>query len=170
MAYAENTAVPVERSRAEIEKLLRRHKCTQFVVGGDYEQHQAMVQFRAHNRIVRFLVKLPDPSDKVFNRDRNGWQLSPSGIQKKVEQAERQRWRALLLVIKAKLESVESNIATFEEEFLAHIVMPNDRVVGDLVAPLIERAYESGAMPRGMLPEGQQVSDERPAIDVKKVN
>jgi hypothetical protein len=51
--------VPVERTRAEIEKLLRKHRCTQFIVGGDYEQHQAMVQFRAHNRIVRFFMKLP---------------------------------------------------------------------------------------------------------------
>lgn len=170
MAFAENTSVPVERSRAEIERLLRKHKCSQFVVGGDYEQHQAMVQFRAHNRIVRFIVALPDPKDKQYSKDRNGWMLSPSGVQKKVEQAERQRWRALLLVIKAKLESVENNIATFEEEFLAHIVMPNDRQVGELIAPLIERAYESGAMPRGMLPEGQQVSDDVPAIDVKKVN
>jgi hypothetical protein len=66
----------------------------------------------------------------------------------------------LLLVIKAKLESVENHIATFEEEFLANIVMPNDRVVGDLVAPLIERAYESGAMPRSMLLEGEQISME----------
>jgi hypothetical protein len=156
--FAENTSVPVERTRAEIEKLLRKHRCAQFIVGGDYEHHQAMVQFRAHNRIVRFLVKLPDPADKAYSRDRNGWQLSVSGIAKKVEQGERQRWRALLLVIKAKLESVENHIATFEEEFLANIVMPNDRVVGDLVAPLIERAYESGAMPRSMLLEGEPIS------------
>jgi hypothetical protein len=168
VAYAENTAVPVERSRAEIEKLLKKHKCTQFMVGVDHETHSAMVQFRANNRIVRFVVKMPDPKDKAYSRDRNGWQLSPSGIEKKVEQGERQRWRALLLVIKAKLESVENQIATFEEEFLAHIVMPNDRTVADLVMPLIERAYESGSMPRAMLPEG--VTTESPVIDVKRVN
>jgi len=161
VAFAENTAVPVERSRAEIEKLLKKHGCSKFLVGNDDETHRAMVQFQAKNRIVRFLVTLPDPKDKLYSKDRNGWMLSPSGVQKKVEQAERQRWRALLLVIKAKLESVESHIATFEEEFMAQIVMPNDRTVGELMTPVIERAYTSGAMPRVMLPEA--VKDEQPA-------
>lgn len=57
-------------------------------------------------------------------------------------QAERQRWRALFLVIKAKLESVESRIATFEEEFLAHIVLPDDRTVADHIVPRIAQVYE----------------------------
>ena len=34
------------------------------------------------------------------------------------EQACRQRWRALALVIKAKLEAIDAEISTFEEEFL----------------------------------------------------
>ncbi len=66
-------------------------------------------------------------------------------------QAERQRWRALLLVLKAKLEAVESKIATFESEFLSHIVLPDDRTVAQHVMPLIAQAYETGAMPRRLL-------------------
>lgn len=150
MAYAETTTVPVEKSRVEIEKLLKKFKCTQFVVGSDSELRQAMVQFKAENRIIRFQVSLPDPDDKQFTaHPRYNWQRRTSGqIESAVAQAERQKWRALFLVIKAKLESVESKIATFEEEFLAHIVMPNDRTVGDMVLPLIDRAYTSGQMPK----------------------
>src|SRR5690242_9147945 len=120
MAYAANTSVPVERSRAEIERLLTRHKCSKFLAGVDHDAHRATVQFQAHNRIIKFDVVLPDPKDKKYQRDRNGWQRSPSGIEKLVDQETRTRWRALLLVIKAKLEAVESGIATFEDEFLAH--------------------------------------------------
>ena len=42
----------------------------------------------------------------------------------------RRRWRALLLVIKAKLESVESGIETFEEAFASQIVLANGQTVG----------------------------------------
>ena len=44
---------------------------------------------------------------------------------------------------KAKLEAVESGIATFEEEFMAHIVMPNGKTVGEMALPLIESAYKT---------------------------
>jgi len=39
-----------------------------------------------------------------------------------VERESMRRWRCLVLAIKAKLEAVESEIFSFEEEFLAHIV------------------------------------------------
>lgn len=67
------------------------------------------------------------------------------------EQGCRQRWRALALVIKAKLEAVESGITTFEEEFLAHIVMPDGMTVGNHVRPTIQAWYSGGQM-RPLLP------------------
>jgi hypothetical protein len=63
------------------------------------------------------------------------------------EVARRQRWRALALAIKAKLEAVESGIATFEEEFMAYIVLPDGQTVGEFLSPQIEAAYSSGRMP-----------------------
>lgn len=149
--YAENTKVPVIQSRGEIERLLSKHKCSQFGTAVDHEKHVARVQFTAHNRIIRFEINLPDPNDRKYKLDRHGWTLSATGIIKAVEQAERQIWRALLLVIKAKLESVENNIATFEEEFLAHIVMPNQQTVGQFILPVVNMAYETGRMPSDRL-------------------
>ena len=51
-------------------------------------------------------------------------------------------------MIKAKLEAVENSIATFEEEFLAHIVLPNDRTVADYVIPQVAAMYQTGHMLR----------------------
>jgi hypothetical protein len=149
MAFAENTSVPVEKSRAEIERLLSRHKCSKFMAGVDHDAHRATVQFAAHNRIVKFEIGLPDATDKKYRLDRNGWQRSPSGIEKIVQQEERTRWRALLLVIKAKLEAVESHIATFEDEFLAHVLLPNQQTVAQYIGPTVEKIYETGRMPIG---------------------
>lgn len=48
--------------------------------------------------------------------------------------------------IKAKLESIESGIETFEDAFLAHIMMPDGATVGEHAKPMIARSYESGTM------------------------
>jgi hypothetical protein len=143
--YAENTTVPVHRSRAEIEGLLVKHKASQYLTAHDSERGQAVVQFKIQNRIVRFVVKLPQLADYAKRRDRRGYTLTDAKKEDVRAQDERQRWRALLLVIKAKLECVENGIATFEEEFLAHIVLPNDQTVAQVILPRIADAYEGGS-------------------------
>ncbi len=59
------------------------------------------------------------------------------------------RW--LALVIKAKLEAVESGITMFEEEFLAHIVLPDGKTAGEHVIPAIESSYQTGKV-KALLP------------------
>jgi hypothetical protein len=135
--FAQNTKVPVVQTRAEIERLLGRHKAAQFGTAVDYQILKARVQFRLHDRIVRFVIDLPDP--KKYGRA------------ERLEQQERQKWRALLLVIKAKLEAVENAIASFEEEFLGYIVMPNDQTMAELAKPLIAGAYSTGRLPSQLL-------------------
>ena len=148
MAYAENTEVPVEKSRAEIERLLTRHKCSKFMAGVDHDLHRATVQFQAHHRIIKFEIVLPDPADPKFKKIKGQYlQRTAAGVAKVVEQEERTKWRALLLVIKAKLEAVESGIATFEDEFLAQVVLPNQQTVAEYIGPQVAQMYATGRMP-----------------------
>jgi hypothetical protein len=63
------------------------------------------------------------------------------------EKACRQRWRALALCIKAKLEAVEAGITQFEEEFYAHIVLPGGRTIYEETSEAVRVTYESGKMP-----------------------
>ena len=63
------------------------------------------------------------------------------------DQACRQRWRVLLLVIKAKLEAVTVGIPTIETAFLANIVLPDNTTAGEWMLPQIDRAYRTGEMP-----------------------
>ena len=60
------------------------------------------------------------------------------------EQACRQRCRALLLIIRAKLEAVESGMTTLESEFLANILLPDGGTVGQWLSPA---SLESSASP-----------------------
>ena len=97
------------------------------------------------------LVTLPLPakSDKQFHRTPTGRQRrNPADAERAWEQACRSRWRALLLVIKAKLEAVQVGISTVEDEFLAWTVLPGDaRTIGERLRPQIEESVKSGKPP-----------------------
>lgn len=150
MAYAENTEVPADRSRAEIDRLITKYGADQFLYG--WSGDEARVGFRMHGKMIQFSLLMPSQTDKRFTHYRHGRsgnlvQRTPEAARKEWEQSTRQKWRALALVIKAKLEAVESGITTFETEFLAHIILPNGQTVGQVMLPQIETAYENGKMP-----------------------
>lgn len=146
MRYAEKTVVGSDKSRAEIEKTLTRYGATGFMYG--WQQGNAIIAFEMMARRVKFMLPLPDRKAKEFTHTPNrGTLRSPQQQEEAYEQSVRQRWRALALVIKAKLEAVESGITVFEDEFLAHIVLPDGKTVGDFMRPQIDAAYTHGSMP-----------------------
>ena len=139
MPYAQGTQVPVDRTRAEIEKLLERHGAGGFVFGST--GGQALLAFEMKERRLRFLVPMPQA-----NKGRTD--------EHKVKAEIRRRYRALLLVLKAKLEAVESKIVTFDEEFLAHIVIQGNTTVGDRMVPELAGALKVGSLPPLLGPGG----------------
>lgn len=144
MAYAEKTSVSVERSKGEIEQILTRYGADEFGYAANHEQ--AMVQFKAQDRHVRFIITQPRRDDPLFTHTEKNKKRTEIQAEKEWEQARRQRWRALALVVKAKLEAVETGITTFEEEFLAHILLPNGQTVAETAIPALAKAYKTGKM------------------------
>lgn len=116
-----------------------------------WEAERAVIQFRMSERVIRFVVPMPDRNDREFTITPTGKKRSATQATAAWEQATRQRWRALALVVKAKLEAVDSGITEFEDEFLAHIVLPGGSTAGAWLRPQIADAYENQAMPP-MLP------------------
>lgn len=129
--YAEDTTVPAERTRGEIERLLKQQGAEGFLSGWDGDQ--VAIAFRLQERQVR--IDLPMPARTEFRTERQ------------YDQAVRARWRALLLVIRAKIEAIASGITTLEREFLADIVMANGQTVSSWAVPQIEQMYLTGRMP-----------------------
>lgn len=147
--YAENTTVSANKSRDEIEKILQRYGADQFMYG--WEDSLAVVQFRASERVIRFLLPMPDKNDREYTHTpTRGTKRTDAQAYQAWEQATRQRWRALALVIKAKLEAVEAGITEFQSEFLAHIVLPDGTTVGQWVTPQIDVVYNTGDMPKAL--------------------
>jgi hypothetical protein len=159
MSYASQTSVSVERSKAEIERTLQRYGASQFIYGWDRQEAVIgfVVAIDEQMRQVRFKVKVPDRA--AFIKTPTGRRRSPSQAEREWGQAQRQRWRALLLVIKAKLEAIEAGIATFEDEFLAYTMLPSGETVGEWMQPQLDEVYREGVMPgtlRLALPAGDE--------------
>lgn len=150
--YASQTSVSSEKSRREIEQTLIRYGATSFAYG--WQENAAMIGFKAHDRNIRLVLPMPDRDHCAFTRTPTGRARSASEADKAFEQAVRQKWRALALVIKAKLEAVESGIVTFEDEFAMHMVLPGGRTVAEHVLPAIDTAYDTGRVPSLLQIEG----------------
>jgi hypothetical protein len=115
--YAEDTRVPVDRTKQELEQLLRKHGAEGFAAGWDARQDR--VEFLWKGKQIRFVL--------------------PRDPKTSTPQGDRQRWRALLLVVKAKLEAVRAGIAVFEQEFFGFIVIPGtDETIYDYAAPRLK--------------------------------
>jgi hypothetical protein len=150
--YAETTTVSAEQSEMEIKRVLRQHGATTVAT---VETHgQARVMFEMADRQIMFRLALPDRRDPAFTRTpAKGLARTATAAAAAYDQAVRQRWRALYLVIRARLEAIEAGIETFEEAFLAHIVLPSGETVGDASQPAIAAAYAGQPMP-ALLPGG----------------
>lgn len=139
--YAQQTTVTPDRSRQEIERTLARYGANQFMYG--WAGKGATVGFRMHDRLVRLVVRHPSQEDVP---------RTPTGRAKRnqdkaLDVESRRRWRSLALVVKAKLEAVDAGISTFEAEFLAHILLPDGKTVGEWASPQLDQAYRTQRMP-----------------------
>lgn len=155
-AYATRTRVPIERSREDILRTLKRYGADSFGFMSDATRD--MIVFRAHQLHVRFDVPRPHAGE---------WQPGPRQryvaperkaelLEVAVEAEMRRRWRALLLAIKAKLEMVESGISTFETEFLPHVVTGDGRTVGEHLVTQLPALQAAGGVPLLPAPRAAQ--------------
>lgn len=145
--YARNTEVPVERSQAEIEKLLRDRGGEKYNRGDDGKFE--VVACQLNGRLLMFELPL----------------VTDAEVRSAEKRAKRRRsmWRALLLTIKAKFVSVDAGVESFDEAFLAQIVVPTDdgraSRVGRLAQAQIAAAYAKGTVPNfgaaGLLESGK---------------
>jgi hypothetical protein len=150
MSFAKGTTVSVDKTRVEVERLLRTSGASMVVV--QTTSTVARIGFEAHGRRLLFTLTLPDRTDRKFTHV-DKWKARAVGVADKLHDAEcRRLWRALLLVVKAKIESVASGIETFDQAFLANIVVPTaegSTTVGVQIAGYLHASYARGvAMPK----------------------
>lgn len=153
--FASKTSVPVDRTRAEIERTLASYGATRFMHG--WEGDQVALGFTIGDRTIRFMLVLPRPPAAACERAPRRGRRTPEAAARLWEQACRQRWRALLLVIRAKLEAAAVGISTIEDEFLAWTVLPGARgaTVGDVLRDEIRDRIAGSSTSPLLLPGGE---------------
>jgi len=142
--YARSTSVSPEKSQEEIKRTLRKYGADRF--GVMEEREKAHVMFEYSGLLIQLTIDLP--ARDQFIKTETGKPRSASSVDTQLDQAIRQRWRALLLAIKAKLEAIECGISTIEKEFMAFVMMPDGRPLSDHILPRINEIVSTGKMPK----------------------
>jgi hypothetical protein len=127
-AYA-TTSVPVERSQAEIRKLLQRYEVQRLAFGeerDDAGQRWAAVTFQARMLGVRMRVPLKQVNEHDVRA--KAVRARSKGVAEirddMYTQEERRIWRVLAWNLKARLVAVDEGLESFEEAFLPHLIDP----------------------------------------------
>lgn len=159
MSYASTTTVSVEKSRAEIDTLLGKHGASHRGIQVNEDLALAQIAFVIHGRKYRLDVPLPKlVKPKEFKGEPRGWwqwddTKRANYLRSEYDQQCRSRWRAILLMLKAKLELVEIGVSSVEREFLADMVLADGQTMHLAVAEAIKRGLDSGTAPILALPE-----------------
>lgn len=135
-AYASTTKVPVAKTTAEISALLEKIGASQRGVMVDDDNTCAVVMFVLAGSKYRIDVPLPEyyGSQKI--------KYDPKELRRALadhEQATRSRWRGVLLLLKAKIEAVRLGLSSYEDEFMASLILPNGHTVKESVAEILKK-------------------------------
>jgi hypothetical protein len=130
--YAEGTAVTVMSSRGEITGILTKHGCERMAWGAAPEGDT--LQFELSGHLFRFAIAKPTVEDikRQYKEDGRDW-TRIYDMDTKIAAEWRRRWRAHVLLIKAKLEFIGGGDTTLEREFLPYAVLKDGRTVSDLM-------------------------------------
>ena len=150
--YAKGTTVEVARSRAEIDSLLSKNGASSVGILRDSEKSIAVVAFTIHGAKFRLEIPMPTMAEveqaltEVKPKRWWGWNDEEKGRYRQAEiaQRERERWRAILLLIKSKLEIVRIGLSSVEREFMADLVLPGGQRAEAFFAEAIRRGLEAG--------------------------
>lgn len=142
--YAEGTSVPVERTKAEMDRLLRQRQATRMAFAE--EIGRAVILFEMEGRRIRFSMPMPDRNEERFLVDGRGKKVPDARAYDRWERECRALWRGLFMAMKSRFVNVDNGIESFEMAFLPHTVMPDGKTVAEHVLPAVASAYKHGKM------------------------
>jgi hypothetical protein len=158
--FAEDTSVPIARTRSEIDKLLRDWGALGIQWTDDWQHDQITVRFGWKDKagqqyMARFSIKLPgrEALSKHAVDGRSGV-VSERKLAALMDARGKQEHRLLLFWLKAALNAVEAGIIPAEAIFLPFLEGQDGQTVAEVCIPRMARLLSGGA--GLLLPEGEK--------------
>ena len=137
--YAEDTSVPVSRSRGQIDDLLRQWGVDAIQWSEDYQDDRVTLRFVWQHRELRYStrlsVQLPKRAELAKEAiDGRTGQPSERKLRVLLEARGRQEHRLLLLWLKAALNAVDAGIVSAEALFLPFLEGKDGRTFAEVAS------------------------------------
>jgi hypothetical protein len=157
--YAQDTAVPIARSRGQIDELLRDWGVNGIQWSDDYQQDRVTLRFIWEHGglryMARFEVKLPGREELAADAvDGRSGRLSENKLRALLADRGRSEHRLLLLWLKAALNAVDAGIVSAEALFLPFLEGADGRTFAEAAAPHLPDLLRGSA--ERLLPEAKK--------------
>lgn len=135
--FAEDTRVPVAKSRSEIDGLLRGWGAAGVQWTDDWETSVVTLRFRwphgSKTFAARMTIKLPSAKDlEPLAVDNRSGGISERKLDKLLADRGKREHRLLLLLIKSTLNAVDAGVISDVEAFLPYLEGKDGRTVGEV--------------------------------------
>lgn len=152
--YAKGTKVPALKTEMEIRTFLESRGADDVGSMKADGGRLAVVTFKRNGLLIRMEMPLTvagEQQRQPATRTGRAW-VDMTVSEAKAQQEARERWRNLLLIIKALFAAVDSGIRTFEEAFLSDVVVPDGKggstTVGRLTIHALRESHRTGKAPK----------------------
>lgn len=156
--YAQDTKVPISRSRAEIDKLLRRWKVEGIQWTDEFSLDRVVLRFAFPHEGKRFgakfVVRLPSAQDlRPEAIHGSTGRLIPEKLQKLLDARGKQEHRLLLLWLTAAFNAVAGGLVPVEQLFLPFLEDSKGRTLGEILGPKLGALGDGKTVGALLLPE-----------------
>jgi len=133
--YAKNTKVSIYQSQIDIQNLFRKYGAKKYAI--DWENNNIL--FELHGHSGRIHVKSPNINDPEIQRTPSGLLRTENAIKVEYEKRERQKWRVMLLFLKASFEAVENDVLTIDQALFSYLLLPNQKTIAEQLLPNLSK-------------------------------
>lgn len=151
--FAEDTQVPVSRSRGEIDKILRAWGATGVAWADEFELGMASLHFKWRREsdgmvfAAKLSIRLPtDAQLREKARHARSGDFLPSKFDSLCDARGRREHRVLVLWLKAAFNAIDVGIIDAEQLFLPFMVGGDGRTVAEVALPAIGGLLAPGGM------------------------
>lgn len=147
--YANETVIPISRSRGEIEKLLRVWGASQMQWSDDFDGGRGMLRFLWQRDgvpyMARFEIHVPTSAQlREECLDGRSGRFSQAKYDRAMERRGMAEHRDLALLLKAIFVAVDAGLITAEQVFLPFLEGNDGRTVSECILPQMAKVLTQG--------------------------